>query len=302
MTINEILNTVRKAHPYRELTPEELLEVLKFMESSRFIRINEDGTITPRRGLHRYYFENISMIPDQKHYRARDMVTNRVIGELDEEFVETTETGTQVILAGRPWRIISTDHEKGEVVLEPLNQVLNAVPTWVGEEIPVPTEVAQETCQLRQELISAVNNGQETTGIFINYPANQTPTDVIEELGQQAKTEVTKFTDTVTIEWRGRDAVIHACLGTKGNQALAIYLARYISQRYRVVATYVTDPYRVLITTPISIPPPGNNRSPKPKPRLRRGGVKGGRKRHKTLQVQIHTRRQEIRDTTQGVC
>ncbi len=258
LTINDILNTVRRAHPYRELTPEELMEVLRFMESNRLIRINEDGTITPRRGLHRYYFENISMIPDQKHYRARDMVTNKAIGELDEEFVETTEPGTQIILAGRPWRIVGIDHEKGgEVVLEPLNQILNAVPTWIGEEIPVPTEVAQEVCRLREELIKAAANGADPTTALSNYPTREVPPNpLIEELRQQAGTGVTEFTNAVIIEWRGRDAVIHACLGTKGNQALALYLARYIGQRYRVAVTYVTDPYRVLITTPISIPPP----------------------------------------------
>ncbi|WP_243676249.1 DEAD/DEAH box helicase [Vulcanisaeta distributa] len=114
LTVGDVLGTVRRAHPYRELTPEELMDVLRFMEGNRLVRINEDGTITPRRGgLHRYYFENISMIPDQKHYRARDMITNKAIGELDEEFVETTEPGTQIILAGKPWRIVGIDHEKG---------------------------------------------------------------------------------------------------------------------------------------------------------------------------------------------
>ena len=255
LTINGVLNTVRRAHPYRELTPEELMDVLRFMEGSRLVRANEDGTITPRRGLHRYYFENISMIPDQKHYRARDMITNRAIGELDEEFVETTEPETQIILAGRPWRIVSIDHEKREVVLEPLNQILNAVPTWIGEEIPVPTEVAQEVCRLRDELISTMTNGADPTTVLRNYPTDETPNPLIEESRQQAGTEITEFTNTINIEWRGRDSVIHACLGTKGNQALALYLAKYIGQRYRVAVTYVTDPYRVLITTPIGIPP-----------------------------------------------
>ncbi|WP_052885753.1 DEAD/DEAH box helicase [Vulcanisaeta distributa] len=255
LTVGDVLDTVRRAHPYRGLTRDELMEVLRFMEGNRLIRVNEDGTITPRRGLHRYYFENISMIPDQKHYRARDMITNRAIGELDEEFVETVEPGTQIILAGRPWRIVGIDRGKSEVVLEPLNQVLNAVPTWIGEEIPVPTEVAQEVCRLREELMKAVANGEDPTPVLTKYPAGGAPTPLIEELRQQVSTGVMGFPDTVTIEWRGRDFVIHACLGTKGNQALALYLARYIGQRYRVAVTYVTDPYRALITTPISIPP-----------------------------------------------
>lgn len=54
------------------------------------------------------------------------------------------------------------------------------------------------------------------------YPTREVPNPLIEELRQQAGTEVTEFTNAVIIEWRGgRDAVIHACLGTKGNQALA---------------------------------------------------------------------------------
>ncbi len=94
LTVGDVLDTVRRAHPYRGLTRDELMEVLRFMEGgNRLVRVNEDGTITPRRGLHRYYFENISMIPDQKHYKARDMITNKAIGELDEEFVETRNRG-----------------------------------------------------------------------------------------------------------------------------------------------------------------------------------------------------------------
>ncbi len=254
-TVGEVLSTVTRAHPYRELTKEELMEVLKFMEETRLVRINDDETITPRRGLHRYYFENVSMIPDQKHYKARDMVTNKVIGELDEEFVETIEPGAQIILAGKPWRIIRVDRENNEAILEPLNQTLNAVPTWIGEEIPVPTEVAREACQLRQEVIGAIRNNQDPTRAITKYPTREIPKPVLEELREQAETVVTEFTDTINIEWRGRDMVIHACLGTKGNQALALYLTRYITQRYKTTATYVTDPYRILITTPISIPP-----------------------------------------------
>jgi ATP-dependent Lhr-like helicase len=253
--IEEILNTVRRAHPYRDLTRDELMEVLRFMEGLRLVRVNEDGSIIPRRGLHRYYFENISMIPEQKRYRARDMVTGRVIGELDEEFVETVEPMTQIILAGRPWRIVRIDRESGEVILEPLNQTLNAVPTWIGEEIPVPTEIAAEACRLRQELINAVLNGQDPTKALTGYPTKELPKSIIRELEDQGKTGITRFVDTVNIEWRGRDMVIHVCLGTKGNQALALYLARYISRNLRTTATYTTDPYRILITTPINTPP-----------------------------------------------
>ncbi|MFB6470932.1 MAG: DEAD/DEAH box helicase [Vulcanisaeta sp. AZ3] len=255
ITINDILNTTKRAHPYRKLTKDQLLEVLKFMENNKLIRINEDETITPRRGIHKYYFENISMIPDEKHYKAKDMITNKTIGQLDEEFVETTETGTQIILAGKPWKMISVDRENNEVILEPLNEILNAVPSWIGEEIPVPTEIAQETCQIRQEIINEIINNKDPTNTLTQYPTKNTPEEVKEELTQQANTEVTKFTDTINIEWRGKDMIIHTCLGTKGNQALALYLTKYITDKYKTTATYVTDPYRILITTPINTPP-----------------------------------------------
>lgn len=94
------------------------------------------------------------------------------------------------------------DRGKDEVVLEPLNQVLNAVPTWIGEEIPVPTEVAQEVCRLREELMNAVANNADPTPILTRYPAGDTPAPLIEELRQQVSTGVVGFTDTVTIEWR----------------------------------------------------------------------------------------------------
>ncbi|WP_069807119.1 DEAD/DEAH box helicase [Vulcanisaeta thermophila] len=244
-TIEWILETVKRAHPYRDLTKEELMEVIKFMEQEKLVKVDNEEVI-PRRGLHKYYYENISMIPDQKHYKALDITTQKTVGELDEEFVETTEPGTPIILAGKPWRVISIDRENTVVNLEPITQSLNTVPTWIGEEIPVPTDIAQETCKERQEIINKLRSGEEP---------DETPTPIIEELKQQANTEVTEFTKTINIEWRGKDLIIHACLGTKGNQALALYISRYIGTRYKTNISTATDPYRVLITAPINIPP-----------------------------------------------
>ncbi len=79
---------VRRAFPYRNLTFEEFEEICGFLAQIGKIFYDE-GEIAARRNTRRYFYENISMIPDEKHYRVVDVSTGRTIGSLDESFLST---------------------------------------------------------------------------------------------------------------------------------------------------------------------------------------------------------------------
>jgi ATP-dependent Lhr-like helicase len=222
--LSDVLRIVKRAHPYRNLTEDDLKLVLDFAERHRLLR-----GLRPRKGSIKYYFENVSTIPDEKKYKAIDESTGKSVGELDREFVFSIEPGTKIILSGRVWTFVKRE---GDVVyLYPDYDVTGALPAWLGEQIPVPYEVAQEVCRRRAEALRALLRGEGELSVDLDG-INE---EIIPEPGR------------LHIHIVGNKyAVVHSCLGSKGNEALGLYLSHALSGYVGPVG-YRADAYRVLL-------------------------------------------------------
>jgi len=222
--LSHVLTIVKRAHPYRNLTEDDLKLVLDFAERHRLLR-----GLRPRKGSIKYYFENVSTIPDEKKYKAVDESTGKPVGELDREFVFSIEPGTKIVLSGRVWTFVKRE---GDVVyLYPDYDVVGALPAWLGEQIPVPYEVAQEVCRRRAEILRALLRGEEELPVDIDG-VNE---EIIPEPGR------------LHIHIVGNKyVVVHSCLGSKGNEALGLYLSHALSGYVGPVG-YRADAYRVLL-------------------------------------------------------
>ena len=88
-TIDEIYGIIKRSYPYKEITREKLKELLFLMKELGTIWIeDEEDKITRRKNTLHYYFNNLSPIRDVKRYKIYDVATNRIVGSLDDEFVE----------------------------------------------------------------------------------------------------------------------------------------------------------------------------------------------------------------------
>ncbi|MEM1517879.1 MAG: DEAD/DEAH box helicase, partial [Nitrososphaerota archaeon] len=152
LMIDEIMELVRKTYNYRELTVNELQEVLSFMVSIGLARLDQSGTVSRpinQKRLFDYYFNSLSMIPEERQYLVVDAENGSPIGILDESFVaEYGDVGTKFILAGKAWIITSMSGQR--IYVAPATDGEGAVPSWVGDEIPVPLEVAMEVGEIRR--------------------------------------------------------------------------------------------------------------------------------------------------------
>ncbi|HDD42420.1 MAG TPA: DEAD/DEAH box helicase, partial [Nitrososphaeria archaeon] len=161
MGLDEALALFRKAYNFKDLTSEDLKSVVEHMRSLGIADIRDDQIVKPRntRELYEYYFNNLSMIPEERQYIVVNEVDNEPVGILDEEFVaEYGEPGTRFILMGKAWE---SHHLSGDrIYVAPLTDYEGAVPSWVGEEIPVPYEVAMEVGSLRREYRDGVLGGE----------------------------------------------------------------------------------------------------------------------------------------------
>jgi Lhr-like helicase len=61
---------------------------------------------------------------------------------------EYGKPGTKFIIRGSPWMIQNVSEER--VHVKPIDDPTGAIPSWIGEEIPVPFEVSQEVGGIRE--------------------------------------------------------------------------------------------------------------------------------------------------------
>ncbi len=237
-TRESMLSTIRRSYPFRHLAEWEFNEVFSFAEQYKLIKVEEGTVRRSMRGL-RYFYDNISMIRDEKTFSVRDISTRKVIGTLDEGFVVSfAEQGASFITHGRSWRVVEL--RETELLVEPVS-VFGALPSWVGEEIPVPFEVAQEVGQLRKK-----RN-------VMDYPLDaEASMKVAEYLSGVTEPCVTATDDRIVIETEGRRAVVNACFGTRVNETLSRMIAAVISARSGESVGIDIDPYRIMLELPRS--------------------------------------------------
>ncbi|OPY53109.1 MAG: putative ski2-type helicase [Methanosaeta sp. PtaU1.Bin112] len=152
---------VARAYPFRDLSEEEMDGVIAQMAEHRLVR--PQGDILQRtRKAREYYIENLSMIPDEKRYNVYDIVGRRSVGTLDEAFVVSfAQPGSTFVTKGEIWEI--TEIEDNEIKVVPIHRS-GEIPSWTGEEIPVPFAVAQEVGCIRREIMQALEGRGSEVG------------------------------------------------------------------------------------------------------------------------------------------
>ena len=227
--------TVTKAYPFRNLLRKDFEEVLQTLAELHMLWNDEKGFRMKAQGR-RYFFENISMIPDERTYRIRDISSRAIIGQLDESFVATyAEPYSTFVTRGRTWRVVEVSED--EVMVEQVHE-LGATPSWVGEEIPVPFEVAQEVGAMRRLLAMEVYPGDQ--------PAREQLVAWIKGQGGLALP-----TDKlVTVEQGDGVIVINCCFGSKVNETLAKLIGGLLTARFGESFGIQTDVYSIVLETP----------------------------------------------------
>jgi ATP-dependent Lhr-like helicase len=249
---------VTRAYPFRDLDERAFKDVVRELGANRVVWLDEDeDRIEKRRGTWQYFYHNLSMIPDEATYEVRDMAAGRQVGTLDERFVVNfAGPGEVFIQRGEMWRITEVDEDEEEVLVSPVEDPAGEVPSWVGQEIPVPYEVAQEVGELRDVGGSQLRDGGDRSmvarDICRRYPADEHT--VAEALAQLANhTGPFPSDDRVLVESHGREVVLNAAFGHTINETLGRVLAALLGQLTGSSVGMEIDPYRIELEVPQGI-------------------------------------------------
>ena len=245
----ETYETIKKAYPFRDLKEEEFLNLVNFLDTQLRLVFTDNG-IKRRRKAFEYYFENLSVIPDQKNYKVIDTTSNNFVGTLDEEFIASHgDVGSSFIVKGRPWKILSV--EDGKVLVEGVEDIESAIPAWEGELIPVPFEVAQEVDILRREiknmLEESLSNNDIIERIKKKYPvSSQSTVRMIQLIKRQIKKYPLPDEKNIFIERFQDYIVLHTLFGSLVNETLSRFISAILSAEHGEIVTSKTDPYRII--------------------------------------------------------
>jgi ATP-dependent Lhr-like helicase len=260
LAFTEILEVAQNAYPYQDICMEDVEKALRYMHE-RFPRLawvsfEDQVVLKPSRtkALFEYYFDNLSMIPVEKQFLVVDDSSDSSIGVLDEAFMaEYGKAGTKFIIRGSPWQIIYTTEDK--VYVRPVDDPTGAIPSWIGEEIPVPFQVAQEVAWIRGFVEEKMKSGlspEEVSGLLSErYPADKdTMSRAIRETVEQVNAGLAVPTDKriVLEDWEDF-VVVHANFGSLTNRALAQLLGDALSEKLGHGIVVQHDPYRIFVQT-----------------------------------------------------
>jgi len=231
-------NIFKRSHPFRDLERHEMDGVLEQLRSIKLIFEDDSGFRRSKKGMN-YFYDNISMIPDERTYLVRDIGTRGIIGTLDESFVATfAEPYAMFIAKGRTWRIV--EMREDELLVEGSKEI-GSVPSWTGSDIPVPYEVAAEVGKLRRVAdIDRYDCDPGAKECILDYIRKQKGFDVPSD-------------KLVTIEIGDRVAVINSCFGTRVNETLSKIYSALLSARLGESVGISTDPYRIIVELPRNV-------------------------------------------------
>ncbi|RZN44125.1 MAG: DEAD/DEAH box helicase, partial [Methanophagales archaeon ANME-1-THS] len=255
ISLDKLLAVVNRAYPFRSISGESLTRVIDQLADERLAK-REGTRIWRSKATRNYYYESLSMIPDERKVEVHDIVTGKLICMLDERFVlNFADPGALFVAKGETWRIVDTVLEDGipRLKVEPGVKRDGEIPNWEGEEIPVPFAIAQEVGMLRGTIAAFIASHGRIADLKADLgreygvdPDCFVP--LIEMIAQQLAQGYivpTARGPVVEIADDEREVVVNTCFGHLVNETFGRVLITLLGARLGTEISMEIDPYRI---------------------------------------------------------
>ncbi len=234
ISVEQAYELVTKAYSFRNLKIDELIDVLDLLDSNYLIFFDRTKMTYWKKGrAFKYYFENLSTIPDILKFKVFDSVGKKIIGSLDQRFVgDFGDSGNIFVLKGSQWRILNVDEKSFNVNVEPFRGGGITVPYWEGENIPIDFKTAHKVGGFR----SKVKNGDFT---------------LTNKLIEKLNFDTIPDQNNIVIESNRSQGsiVIHSCFGTRVNSTISTLLSSMLSSMLGSTFDSRSDGYRIVLSS-----------------------------------------------------
>ena len=240
MKLDEVYQIITRAYPFRSLSFSDIEQCAVLLDNFKIIKYDPiNKTYARRIKSYKYYFENISTIPNIVKFEVMDVIRKKRIGTLDQQFIgEFGERGNVFILKGTQWRIVSVDDNKLQVNVEQVFGSPINIPHWIGEMIPVDYETAVEVGKLRNKVLndSNIKVESEIKNILQKIPIIPDSKNIVLEsvINRNA-------------------VVVHSTFGTKINNTLSSLFSTFLASYVGHLVETKSDPYRILLSSSVRL-------------------------------------------------
>ncbi len=261
-----VTGMLRRAYPYREYTSEEWEQLVRYLtadyegleDRNVYAKIWRD-TNDPPSGEHHYeaypvgerligkrgrlarviYMTNIGTIPDSF---TCDVVTrgdDEWVGQLDEEYLDTLETGDVFVLGGDRYEF---RYRRGSKVYVDPTGARPTVPSWFSERLPLSYDLGREILSFHRELLARISEGgRAAVRVWLReFPIDEHSVRAIarafDEQIRYAGPESVSTPDRLVIEEEldreayERHYYVHSQYGRRFNDGFSRLLARRVAQ------------------------------------------------------------------------
>ena len=158
----DLLHLVRRAHPYRNLTPETYDAILEMLSEGIAARrgrygayLHRDrvnGKLRARRGARIAAITSGGAIPDNALYTVVAEPEGMVVGTVDEDFAVESNKGDVMLLGNTSWMIRRVETNAGRLLVQDAHGAPPSVPFWRGEAPARTEELSGHVADLRQSV------------------------------------------------------------------------------------------------------------------------------------------------------
>jgi ATP-dependent Lhr-like helicase len=243
-----LFDLVRRAYPYRDLTPAEFDEVVQMVAQGFSTRRGRRGALVHRdavnrrlrgrRGARLAAITSGGAIPDTADYRVVLEPEELFLGTVNEDFAIESMAGEVFQLGNRSWRILRI--QQGMVRVADAQGELPSIPFWLGEAPGRTRELSREVSELRREVGERLDDPDAAcrwlaAEIPLPEPAAR---QLVEYLAASRRllgvipTQSTLVAERFFDEAGGMQLVIHAPFGSRINRAWGLALRKRFCRQF----------------------------------------------------------------------
>ena len=256
--IHEAYRLVKKSYPYRNLSFEDFMAVLRYLAGKHELEdegvysklwLDEDeGVFGRKRAARMIYQLNTGTIPDEADVKVVT-VNGRYVGNVEEEFAEILVPGDVFVLGGRTYKFVRSEGNK--LIVEPAEGSRPTVPSWFSEMLPLSFDSALRVGEFRRRVASMLlGKGRDHTLRYLveEYALEEHAAKAIIDYFQEQLeyAGVVPSDKEVLVEYfedeMGWNIAFHTLYGRRVNDALSRAFASHLSSMLGLpVRITVTD-------------------------------------------------------------